>query len=181
MSVPLRLSAFGVASTIALLVLSGCSSPIPGGNPLPSNSSAPIFPAGQATSVTGDAGSGSSGGTGSTGGTGSSGGSGGNTGGFTMNPDCMGVLSAYSTIALALLPSLTGGGQGTYDAGQVASAISGLGGQVPIALKGDFATLGNAAKAASGKSLTEAGTILGAPAVSAASDDITKWTDANCG
>ncbi|SDO59526.1 hypothetical protein SAMN04515671_1432 [Nakamurella panacisegetis] len=165
MPVRIRLSVLGTATMAAVLVLTACSSPLPVAAPMPASSTQALFPADPSG---GDAGSGSGGAGRVTG------------GGFAMNPDCMGVLSAYSTIALALLPSLSSG-QGTYDAGQIAQAISGLGGKVPDALKGDFETLGSAAKAASGKSLTEAGQILGTPAVSAASDDITKWTDANCG
>ncbi|MET3805907.1 hypothetical protein ABIB25_002915 [Nakamurella sp. UYEF19] len=109
-----------------------------------------------------------------------SGGSGSGGSGFALSGDCLGVLSAYSTIALALLPSLAGG-HGTYDAGQLTQAIAGLKGNVPDALKADFATLADAAKAATGKSLEEAGQILGAPAVTAASDHISAWTDKNCG
>ena len=167
MSVRLRLSALGAIATLSALLLTGCSSPLPTALPVADSSIPAIVPA--AGPAAGDAGSATEGDSASVTG-----------GGLTMNPDCMGVLSAYSTIALALLPTLSGG-QGTYNATDIASAISGLGGKVPDALKGDFETLGNAAKAASGKSMTEAGAILGTPAVSAASDDITKWTDANCG
>lgn len=99
-----------------------------------------------------------------------------------FNSGCLGVASAYSSIALALLPSLTGGtGTGTYDPTQVAKAIAGLGGSVPSSLKPDFQTLSDAARSASGKSMADAGQVLGSPAVTAASDDISKWMSANCG
>jgi hypothetical protein len=88
-------------------------------------------------------------------------------------------VSAYTSIAMALVPSL--GGTGTYDSSQVASAISGLGGKVPAALQPDFQVLSGAAKQASGKSMEQAGTILGSDAVSKASDDISNWMDKNCG
>lgn len=111
---------------------------------------------------------------------GGSGGSGSGGAGFAFNSDCLAVASAYASIAMALLPSLTGGA-GTYDAGQVTSAIAGLGGDVPTALKPDFQTLNAAAKAAAGKSMQEAGSILGTDAVTAASDHISSWMDKNCG
>jgi hypothetical protein len=100
-------------------------------------------------------------------------------GGFAFNSNCLAVAGAYATIAMALLPSLSG--SGTYDAGQISQAISGLGGNVPPELKGDFETLSAAAKAAQGKSFTDAAAVLGAPAPSAASDHISKWMDKNCG
>ena len=171
MSVRLRLFVIGTLAAVVALVTAGCSSPVPPGFGAPAASTQAPFAAADVTGA-GAAGDGAA--------SGGAAGGGSAAGAGVMNPDCMGVLSAYSTIALALLPTLSGG-SGTYDAGQIAQAISGMGGEVPTVLKADFETLSAAAKASSGKSLTEAGQILGAPAVTAASDDITKWTDANCG
>ncbi len=111
---------------------------------------------------------------------GTSGGNGSAGSGFVFDSDCMGVISAYTSIAMAMVPSLTGSAT-TYSSDQVVQAISGLGGKVPDELKPDFQTLSGAAKTASGKPLVEAGTILGTDAVSAASDHISAWTTKHCG
>jgi hypothetical protein len=159
MSVRTRLT---VSLAAAALLLAGCGS---------TNLSGLLSQAGNASSAPAapDLGSGSGG----------SGGSGSGAGLGILSSDCMGVVSAYTSIAMALVPSL--GGTGTYDSSQVASAISGLGGKVPAALQPDFQVLSGAAKQASGKSMEQAGTILGSDAVSKASDDISNWMDKNCG
>ncbi len=174
MSVRNRVPALIAATLASALLLSGCG----GGPSLPTGLfNAPSTSASSQAVLPGSGGSTGSGGSGGSGGTGGSGGAG--IGSF--NSDCLGVAGAYSTIALALLPSLGAAGSGTYDAAQLTQAISGLGGSVPAPLKADFQTMSEAAKQASGKSLADAGQILSSPAVTAASDDISKWMTANCG
>lgn len=173
MSVRLRVSALTAATVAVALFLTGCAGPN-----LPSVFNAPPTSAGSQAVLPGGSGSGNGGS--SNGGSGNGGS--GSIGAGAFSSDCLGVASAYASIALALIPSLTGGaGVGTYDATQVTKAIAGLGGSVPAPLKGDFQTLSDAAKSASGKSLTVAGQVLGSPAVTAASDDISKWMTTNCG
>ncbi|QNK82027.1 hypothetical protein [Nakamurella sp. PAMC28650] len=163
MSVRLRVSALTASTVAVALFLTGCAGPN-----LPSVFNAPPTSAGSQAVLPGGSGSGNGGS--------------GSIGAGAFSSDCLGVASAYASIALALIPSLTGGaGVGTYDATQVTKAIAGLGGSVPAPLKGDFQTLSDAAKSASGKSLTDAGQVLGSPAVTAASDDISKWMTTNCG
>ena len=98
-----------------------------------------------------------------------------------LNSDCLGVASAYANVGLAMLPALTGGGNGTFDAGGLTGAIGGLGGRIPADLQAEFQVLGEGAKAAQGRSLADAGTILGSDKVTRASDAIGDWMDHNCG
>jgi hypothetical protein len=150
MSVRVRIT---VLAAVAVMALSGCG---------PDLSRMGVAPQGQSSNETtqGDPG-------------------GAPKGGFAFNSNCLAVAGAYASIAMAMLPSLTG--NGTYDAGQISQAIAGLGGNVPPELKGDFETLSAVAKSAQGKSFTDAAALLGAPGPSAASDHISKWMDKNCG
>lgn len=157
MSVRVRITVLAAA---AVLALSAC------GPDLPTGAIAPQGPTSDSTTQA-DAGAGAGNGAGN------------GSGGFAFNSGCLAVAGAYASIGMAMLPSLTG--TGTYDAGQISRAITGLGGSVPPELKGDFETLGAAAQAAQGKSLTDAATILGADGPTKASNDISKWMDKNCG
>lgn len=149
MSVRVRIT---VLAATAVLALSGCG---------PDLSQLGVNPTGRSSSDTNQANVG-----------------GAPNGGFAFNSNCLAVAGAYTSIAMAMLPSLTG--NGNYDAGQISQAIAGLGGNVPPELKGDFETLSAVAKSAQGKSFTDAAALLGAPGPSAASDHISKWMDKNC-
>ena len=160
-----------VTFAAATMLLAGCGS---------SNLQSMLSQVGNGSSAAGTPALGAGPGSGGAGpGSSESGGSGSGAGPAILNSDCMGVVSAYTSIAMALVPSL--GGSGTYDSADVANAISSLGGKVPDALKPDFQVLSSAAKQASGKSLEQAGSILGSDAVSKASDDINSWMSKNCG
>ena len=165
MSVRIRIRRVGVTSVVLALAaaaaVSGCSGPtVPSvfGSSSESRSSPPASE--QTTSE---------------------GGAVGGAGVPPFNSDCLGVASAYANVGLAMLPALTGGGNGTFDAGGLTGAIGGLGGRIPADLQAEFQVLGEGAKAAQGRSLADAGTILGSDKVTRASDAIGDWMDDNCG
>lgn len=164
MTIRARVFAFTATAAAGALLLVGCGGPVlpPGYVAPPPSASSRVLPPVGGGSESGSATHASSPG--------------------AFNSDCLGVAGAYSSIVLAMLPSLGGGtGSGTYDSDQVMKAIGTLGGAVPAELKGDFQTFGDAAKSAAGKNLADAGGILGSPAVAAATDHIGKWMTANCG
>lgn len=165
MGLRVRLAGAGAAG---ILLLSACSSPAPPGGAVVLPGLGAAGQAAAAAQANDDSGGGNPAGS-AAGGIGS------------FNPSCLSVGSAYASIMLALLPAITGGQSGTYNADQVASALSGLGGNIPDELKPDFAAVSAATKAAAGKSLEEAGQILDDPAVKKATDDIDTWVTKNCG
>ncbi|WP_395729090.1 hypothetical protein [Nakamurella sp.] len=95
---------------------------------------------------------------------------------------CFAVSIAYLTIVAAPFATL-GGGSGQYDASELKQALEDLGngGQVPPELAQDFATLSQLADRAGGESLSDAEAVFGSPEFATASDNISKWVDANCG
>jgi hypothetical protein len=96
------------------------------------------------------------------------------------NSACLSVYSAYASISLALLPALLGG-NGSFDAGSLQSALSSIGGNVPPELAPDIQELSDVAAAANGKSLSDASQLFEDPKFTAAQQHIEDWTTANCG
>ncbi len=183
---------------VAIALVTGCSSQVGGSSAIAgaeaaraaakisSAMAAALSPAtdaptaGDATETPVEQSSDSSGDAGNIGGTGQTGavpGTGPGLGGFSGS--CLAVASAYATVAMAMIPSLTQGG-GTFDAGQLKSAIAGVQGEVPAELQSSFDTLGAAGKAAANRSLIDAGQILDQPDVTKASETISAWVDKNC-
>lgn len=94
---------------------------------------------------------------------------------------CFAVSIAYLAVVSAPFATL-GGGAGQYDASELKQALQDLGngGQVPPELAGDFNTLSQLADKAAGGSLSDAQSVFGSPEFTTASDNISKWVDANC-
>jgi hypothetical protein len=95
------------------------------------------------------------------------------------NSDCLTVAFAYAGIGLAAFGSY--GGQGDFDAAELQKQIDELTGSVPAEIAPDVQALGEVAAEANGKSLVEAGQLFESEKWTTASDNISKWLDANCG
>ncbi len=95
------------------------------------------------------------------------------------NSDCLSVSFAYLGIGLAAFGTL--GGQGTYDAADLKKSLDELTASVPAEIAADVQALNEVAAEANGKSLAEAGQLFESEKFTTASDNISKWLDANCG
>ncbi|WP_420122957.1 hypothetical protein [Nakamurella sp.] len=95
------------------------------------------------------------------------------------NSDCLTVSFAYLGIGLAAFGTL--GGQGTYDAAELKKSLDELTASVPPEIAADVQALNEVAAEANGKSLAEAGQLFESDKFTTASDNISKWLDANCG
>lgn len=95
------------------------------------------------------------------------------------NSDCLTVSFAYLGIGLAAFGTL--GGQGTYDAAELKKSLDELTASVPPEIAADVQALNEIATEANGKSLAEAGQLFESDKFTTASDNISKWLDANCG
>lgn len=95
------------------------------------------------------------------------------------NSDCLTVSFAYLGIGLAAFGTL--GGQGTYDAAELKKSLDELTASVPPEIAADVQALNEVAADANGKSLAEAGQLFESDKFTTASDNISKWLDANCG
>jgi galactitol-specific phosphotransferase system IIB component len=95
------------------------------------------------------------------------------------NSDCLTVSFAYLGIGLAAFGTL--GGQGTYDAAELKKSLDELTASVPAEIAADVQALNEVAAEANGKSLAEAGQLFESEKFTTASDNISKWLDANCG
>lgn len=95
------------------------------------------------------------------------------------NSDCLTVSFAYLGIGLAAFGTL--GGQGTYDAAELEKSLQELTASVPPEIAADVQALTEVAAEANGKSLAEAGQLFESDKFTTASDNISKWLDANCG
>jgi hypothetical protein len=96
-----------------------------------------------------------------------------------LDSPCLTVALAYASVGLALLPAL--GGNGTFDATQLQSAITSLAAEVPPELAGDVQALAEVAQEANGKSLVEVSELLDSEKYTTATKHIEDWTTANCG
>lgn len=94
------------------------------------------------------------------------------------NSDCLSVSFAYLGIGLAAFGTL--GGQGTYDAAELKKSLDELTASVPPEIAADVQALNEVAADANGKSLAEAGQLFESEKFTTASDNISKWLDANC-
>ena len=95
------------------------------------------------------------------------------------NSDCLSVSFAYLGIGLAAFGTL--GGQGSYNAADLQKALDELTASVPPEIAADVQALNEIAAEANGKSLAEAGQLFESEKFTTASDNISKWLDANCG
>jgi hypothetical protein len=95
------------------------------------------------------------------------------------NSDCLSVSFAYLGIGLAAFGTL--GGQGSYNAADLQKSLDELTASVPPEIAADVQALNEIAAEANGKSLAEAGQLFESEKFTTASDNISKWLDANCG
>ena len=95
------------------------------------------------------------------------------------NSDCLTVAFAYAGIGLAAFGTF--GGQGNFDSGDLQKQINDLTGSVPAEIAPDVQALAEVASEANGKSLADAGQLFESEKWTTASDNISKWLDANCG
>lgn len=95
---------------------------------------------------------------------------------------CISVSLAYLSITLAPLAAL-GGGSGQYDVSDLKNALDQLHseGSIPDEIAPDIETLAQLSEQLNGKSLAEAGEVFSSSEFTNASDNISKWLDANCG
>lgn len=98
-----------------------------------------------------------------------------------LDTPCVSVSLAYLSIVIAPLSAL-GGGAGEYDASDLKNALAELTNstQIPPEIAPDIQTLADLAEQLNGKSLDDAAQVFASQEFTTASDNISKWYDANC-
>ncbi len=99
-----------------------------------------------------------------------------------LSTPCLSVSLAYLSVAFAPLATL-GGGSGQYDVSDLKNAIAELqsSGEIPPEIAPDIQTLADLTAQLEGKSLADAGQVFESQQFTTASDNVSKWLDANCG
>jgi len=94
------------------------------------------------------------------------------------NDACITVAFAYAAIGLTAFGTF--GGQGQFDSADLQKSIDELTASVPAEIQPDVQALSEVAGEANGQSLQEAGQLFSSEKWTTASDNISKWLDANC-